>query len=327
MTDSTTDTAQQQQQQQQPVEESKESVNILLKTKRSLRCALFRPRGLPLILTAEVNDIHMECAPGGSSISMGAANVAVTGLSYTGPSPFVAVQMPRELQSGVYVARGFRGNSSSGQCSNRQQRSQRQKNGTAAGKNAAEQAKKKNQQEGANNAERCENQQQDNDQDGTQNPIVSSAPATRTSRTTADFDRASSRRRASIDLERTTGIAPRGSLVAPMDVDTTAEVAAAVGGYIRRTHRNLQRQNVNNVDEGEGMTAAPSMALDDDAEDEIVQDPLDAYNSDASEQRLAAIRNTIGGLRVVDIHGRDAAYDAGASRFAQQVAEETNSRP
>ena len=327
-TDSTTDTAQQQQQQQQPVEESKESVNILLKTKRSLRCALFRPRGLPLILTAEVNDIHMECAPGGSSISMGAANVAVTGLSYTGPSPFVAVQMPRELQSGVYVARGFRGNSSSGQCSsNRQQRSQRQKNGTAAGKNAAEQAKKKNQQEGANNAERCENQQQDNDQDGTQNPIVSSAPATRTSRTTADFDRASSRRRASIDLERTTGIAPRGSLVAPMDVDTTAEVAAAVGGYIRRTHRNLQRQNVNNVDEGEGMTAAPSMALDDDAEDEIVQDPLDAYNSDASEQRLAAIRNTIGGLRVVDIHGRDAAYDAGASRFAQQVAEETNSRP
>ena len=326
-TDSTTDTAQQQQQQQQPVEESKESVNILLKTKRSLRCALFRPRGLPLILTAEVNDIHMECAPGGSSISMGAANVAVTGLSYTGPSPFVAVQMPRELQSGVYVARGFRGNSSSGQCSNRQQRSQRQKYGTAAGKNAAEQAKKKNQQEGANNAERCENQQQDNDQDGTQNPIVSSAPATRTSRTTADFDRASSRRRASIDLERTTGIAPRGSLVAPMDVDTTAEVAAAVGGYIRRTHRNLQRQNVNNVDEGEGMTAAPSMALDDDAEDEIVQDPLDAYNSDASEQRLAAIRNTIGGLRVVDIHGRDAAYDAGASRFAQQVAEETNSRP
>ena len=327
MTDSTTDTAQQQQQQQQPVEESKESVNILLKTKRSLRCALFRPRGLPLILTAEVNDIHMECAPGGSSISMGAANVAVTGLSYTGPSPFVAVQMPRELQSGVYVARGFRGNSSSGQCSNRQQRSQRQKYGTAAGKNAAEQAKKKNQQEGANNAERCENQQQDNDQDGTQNPIVSSAPATRTSRTTADFDRASSRRRASIDLERTTGIAPRGSLVAPMDVDTTAEVAAAVGGYIRRTHRNLQRQNVINVDEGEGMTAAPSMALDDDAEDEIVQDPLDAYNSDASEQRLAAIRNTIGGLRVVDIHGRDAAYDAGASRFAQQVAEETNSRP
>ncbi len=326
-TDSTTDTAQQQQQQQQPVEESKESVNILLKTKRSLRCALFRPRGLPLILTAEVNDIHMECAPGGSSISMGAANVAVTGLSYTGPSPFVAVQMPRELQSGVYVARGFRGNSSSGQCSNRQQRSQRQKNGTAAGKNAAEQAKKKNQQEGANNAERCENQQQDNDQEGTQNPIVSSAPATRTSRTTADFDRASSRRRASIDLECTTGIAPRGSLVAPMDVDTTAEVAAAVGGYIRRTHRNLQRQNVNNVDEGEGMTAAPSMALDDDAEDEIVQDPLDAYNSDASEQRIAAIRNTIGGLRVVDIHGRDAAYDAGASRFAQQVAEETNSRP
>ena len=41
----------------------------------------------------------------------------------------------------------------------------------------------------------------------------------------------------------------------------------------------------------------------------------------------AAIRNTIGGLRVVDIHGRDAAYDAGASRFAQQVAEETSSRP
>ena len=75
------------------------------------------------------------------------------------------------------------------------------------------------------------------------------------------------------------------------------------------------------------MAAAPSMALDDDAEDEIVQDPLGAYNSDSSEQRLHAIRNTIGGLRVVDIHGRDAAYDAGASRFAQQVAEETNSRP
>ena len=50
----------------------------------------------------------------------------------------------------------------------------------------------------------------------------------------SSIDRASSRRRASIDLQRATGIAPRGRLVAPMDVDTTAEVAAAVGGYIRR---------------------------------------------------------------------------------------------
>ena len=108
--ESTKQQQQQQQQQQQPIEESKETVNILLKTKRSLRCALFRPRGLPLILTAEVSEHDMEPTPGGSSINMGAANIAVTWFSYTGPSPFVAVQMPSDLESGVYVARGFRGN-------------------------------------------------------------------------------------------------------------------------------------------------------------------------------------------------------------------------
>jgi len=305
--------------QQQPMEESKETVNILLKTKRSLRCALFRPRGLPLILTAEVNDIGLEHTPGSS---MGAANLAVTGLSYTGPSPFVAVQMPRDLQSGVYVARGFRGNFNS--VHNQQQQ-----------RNAAEQAatKKKKQQEEANNRNKSEennseNQLLDNidNEDGTQN-MVSSAPTTRTSRTMTDFDRAASRRRASIDLERTTGIAPRGRLVAPMDVDTTAEVAAAVGGYIRRTQRNNQRQNVGNMDGREGLAPSPADVDINDGDIEIVEDPLDGYDATAAEQRLAAIRNTIGGLRVVDIHGRDAAYDAGASRFAQQVAEETSSRP
>jgi len=305
--------------QQQPMEESKETVNILLKTKRSLRCALFRPRGLPLILTAEVNDIGLEHTPGSS---MGAANLAVTGLSYTGPSPFVAVQMPRDLQSGVYVARGFRGNFNS--VHNQQQQ-----------RNTAEQAatKKKKLQEDANNRNKCEennseNQLLDNidNEDGTQN-MVSSAPTTRTSRTMTDFDRAASRRRASIDLERTTGIAPRGRLVAPMDVDTTAEVAAAVGGYIRRTQRNNQRQNVGNTDGREGLAPSPADVDINDGDIEIVEDTLDGYDAAAAEQRLAAIRNTIGGLRVVDIHGRDAAYDAGASRFAQQVAEETSSRP
>ena len=110
-----------------------------------------------------------------------------------------------------------------------------------------------------------------------------------------------------------------------MDVDTTAEVAAAVGGYIRRTHRNVQGQDNVDMDGREG--TAPSLAGADttDGDVEIVEDVHDAYNADAGEQRLAAIRNTIGGLRVVDIHGRDAAYDAGASRFAQQVAEETSS--
>ena len=65
---------------------------------------------------------------------------------------------------------------------------------------------------------------------------------------------------------------------------------------------------------------APSLAGADttDGDVEIVEDVHDAYNADAGERRLAAIRNTIGGLRVVDIHGRDAAYDAGASRFASQ---------
>lgn len=112
-----------------------------------------------------------------------------------------------------------------------------------------------------------------------------------------------------------------------MDVDTTAEVAAAVGGYIRRTHRNVQGQDNVDMDGREG--TAPSLAGADttDGDVEIVEDVHDAYNADAGERRLAAIRNTIGGLRVVDIHGRDAAYDAGASRFAQQVAEETSSRP
>jgi activator-of-BECN1-regulated-autophagy protein 1 len=305
--------------QQQPMEESKETVNILLKTKRSLRCALFRPRGLPLILTAEVNDIGLEHTPGSS---MGAANLAVTGLSYTGPSPFVAVQMPRDLQSGVYVARGFRGNFNSVHNQQRQ-------------RNAAEQAatKKKKQQEEANNRNKSEennseNQLLDNinNEDGTQN-VVSSAPTTRTSRTMTDFDRAASRRRASIDLERTTGIAPRGRLVAPMDVDTTAEVAAAVGGYIRRTQRNNQRQNVGNMDGREGLAPSPADVDINDGDIGIVEDPLDRYDATSAEQRLAAIRNTIGGLRVVDIHGRDAAYDAGASRFALQVAEETSSRP
>ena len=305
--------------QQQPMEESKETVNILLKTKRSLRCALFRPRGLPLILTAEVNDIGLEHTPGSS---MGAANLAVTGLSYTGPSPFVAVQMPRDLQSGVYVARGFRGNFNS--VHNQQQQ-----------RNAAEQAatKKKKQQEEANNRNKSEENKSENqlldnidNEDGTQN-MVSSAPTTRTSRTMTDFDRAASRRRASIDLERTTGIAPRGRLVAPMDVDTTAEVAAAVGGYIRRTQRINQRQNVGNMDGREGPAPSPADVDINDGDIEIVEDPHDGYDATASEQRLAAIRNTIGGLRVVDIHGRDAAYDAGASRFAQQVAEETSSRP
>ena len=316
---------QQQQQQQQPIEESKETVNILLKTKRSLRCALFRPRGLPLILTAEVSEHDMEPTPGGSSTNMGAANIAVTGLSYTGPSPFVAVQMPRDLQSGVYVARGFRGNF------NRWPNIQQQRN--AAGQVAG--AKKKKEREEAsknNNAEEREEKirellQKDtnNNQDGTQN-MVSSAPTTQTTRTITYFDRASSRRRASIDLERAP-VFLRGRLVAPMDVDTTAEVAAAVGGYIRRTHRNVQRQNNVDMDGREG--TAPSLAGTDtnDGDVEIVEDAHDAYNADAGEQRLAAIRNTIGGLRVVDIHGRDAAYDAGASRFAQQVAEETSSRP
>ena len=118
-------------------------MNILLKTKRNqlkrvrIYCALFRPRGLPLILTAEVSDIHMEHTPGGSSI-MG-ANIAVTGLSYTGPSPFVAVQMPRDLQSGVYVARGFRGNFNSDLNQLRYR--------NAAGQVAA--AKKKKEREGA----------------------------------------------------------------------------------------------------------------------------------------------------------------------------------
>ena len=323
-TPESTQQQQQQQQQQQPIEESKETVNILLKTKRSLRCALFRPRGLPLILTAEVSEHDMEPTPGGSSINMGAANIAVTGLSYTGPSPFVAVQMPSDLESGVYVARGFRGNFNS----DLNQLRYRNAAGQVAG------AKKKKEREEAsknNDAEEREEkirelfQKDTNNQDGTQN-IVSSAPTTRTNRTITDFDRASSRRRASIDHERAP-VFLRGRLVAPMDVDTTAEVAAAVGGYIRRTHRNVQGQDNVDMDGREG--TAPSLAGADttDGDVEIVEDVHDAYNADAGEQRLAAIRNTIGGLRVVDIHGRDAAYDAGASRFAQQVAEETSSRP
>ena len=323
-TPESTQQQQQQQQQQQPIEESKETVNILLKTKRSLRCALFRPRGLPLILTAEVSEHDMEPTPGGSSINMGAANIAVTGLSYTGPSPFVAVQMPSDLESGVYVARGFRGNFNS----DLNQLRYRNAAGQVAG------AKKKKEREEAsknNDAEEREEkirelfQKDTNNQDGTQN-IVSSAPTTRTNRTITDFDRASSRRRASIDLERAP-VFLRGRLVAPMDVDTTAEVAAAVGGYIRRTHRNVQGQDNVEMDGREG--TAPSLADADttDGNVNIDEDVHDAYNADAGEQRLAAIRNTIGGLRVVDIHGRDAAYDAGASRFAQQVAEETSSRP
>ena len=322
-TPESTQQQQQQQQQQQPIEESKETVNILLKTKRSLRCALFRPRGLPLILTAEVSEHDMEPTPGGSSINMGAANIAVTGLSYTGPSPFVAVQMPSDLESGVYVARGFRGNFNS-------DLNQLRHRNFAAGQAAAAKMKKEREEASKNNdaEESYENRLQkdtNNNQDGTQN-IVSSAPTTRTNRTITDFDRASSRRRASIDLERAP-VFLRGRLLAPMDVDTTAEVAAAVGGYIRRTHRNVQGQNNVDMDGREG--TAPSLAGADttDGDVEIVEDVHDAYNADAGEQRLAAIRNTIGGLRVVDIHGRDAAYDAGASRFAQQVAEETSSRP
>ena len=322
-TPESTQQQQQQQQQQQPIEESKETVNILLKTKRSLRCALFRPRGLPLILTAEVSEHDMEPTPGGSAINMGAANIAVTGLSYTGPSPFVAVQMPSDLESGVYVARGFRGNSNS-------DLNQLRHRNFAAGQAAAAKMKKEREEASKNNdaEESYENRLQkdtNNNQDGTQN-IVSSAPTTRTNRTITDFDRASSRRRASIDLERAP-VFLRGRLVAPMDVDTTAEVAAAVGGYIRRTHRNVQGQDNVEMDGREG--TAPSLADADttDGNVEIVEDVHDAYNADAGEQRLAAIRNTIGGLRVVDIHGRDAAYDAGASRFAQQVAEETSSRP
>ena len=322
-TPESTQQQQQQQQQQQPIEESKETVNILLKTKRSLRCALFRPRGLPLILTAEVSEHDMEPTPGGSAINMGAANIAVTGLSYTGPSPFVAVQMPSDLESGVYVARGFRGNFNS-------DLNQLRHRNFAAGQAAAAKMKKEREEASKNNdaEESYENRLQkdtNNNQDGTQN-IVSSAPTTRTNRTITDFDRASSRRRASIDLERAP-VFLRGRLVAPMDVDTTAEVAAAVGGYIRRTHRNVQGQDNVEMDGREG--TAPSLADADttDGNVEIVEDVHDAYNADAGEQRLAAIRNTIGGLRVVDIHGRDAAYDAGASRFAQQVAEETSSRP
>ena len=321
-TPESTQQQQQQQQQQQPIEESKETVNILLKTKRSLRCALFRPRGLPLILTAEVSEHDMEPTPGGSSINMGAANIAVTGLSYTGPSPFVAVQMPSDLESGVYVARGFRGNFNSDLNQLRYR--------NAAGQVAGAKKKKEREEASKNNdaEESYENRLQkdtNNNQDGTQN-IVSSAPTTRTNRTITDFDRASSRRRASIDHERAP-VFLRGRLVAPMDVDTTAEVAAAVGGYIRRTHRNVQGQDNVDMDGREG--TAPSLAGADttDGDVEIVEDVHDAYNADAGEQRLAAIRNTIGGLRVVDIHGRDAAYDAGASRFAQQVAEETSSRP
>jgi hypothetical protein len=134
---------QQQQQQQQPIEESKETVNILLKTKRSLRCALFRPRGLPLILTAEVSD-DMEPTPGGSAINMGAANIAVTGLSYTGPSPFVAVQMPSDLESGVYVARGFRGNFNS-------DLNQLRHRNFAAGQAAAAKMKKEREEASKNN--------------------------------------------------------------------------------------------------------------------------------------------------------------------------------
>ncbi|CAL6283117.1 unnamed protein product [Bathycoccus prasinos] len=324
-TPESTQQQQQQQQQQQPIEESKETVNILLKTKRSLRCALFRPRGLPLILTAEVSEHDMEPTPGGSSINMGAANIAVTGLSYTGPSPFVAVQMPSDLESGVYVARGFRGNFNS----DLNQLRYRNAAGQVAG------AKKKKEREEAsknNDAEEREEkirelfQKDTNNQDGTQN-IVSSAPTTRTNRTIPDFDRASSRRRASIDLERAP-VFLRGRLLAPMDVDTTAEVAAAVGGYIRRTHRNVQGQDNVDMDGREG--TAPSLAGADttDGDVEIVEDVHDAYNADAGERRLSPRFETPSAVfAVVDIHGRDAAYDAGASRFAQQVAEETSSRP
>ncbi|CAL6282191.1 unnamed protein product [Bathycoccus prasinos] len=288
-TPESTQQQQQQQQQQQPIEESKETVNILLKTKRSLRCALFRPRGLPLILTAEVSEHDMEPTPGGSSINMGAANIAVTGLSYTGPSPFVAVQMPSDLESGVYVARGFRGNFNS----DLNQLRYRNAAGQVAG------AKKKKEREEAsknNDAEEREEkirelfQKDTNNQDGTQN-IVSSAPTTRTNRTIPDFDRASSRRRASIDLERAP-VFLRGRLLAPMDVDTTAEVAGGGG-----------RDNVD-MDGREG--TAPSLAGADttDGDVEIVEDVHDAYNADAGERRLARFETP-----------------------SAQVAEETSSRP
>ena len=251
----------------------------------------------------------MEPTTGGSSINMGAANIAVTGLSYTGPSPFVAVQMPRDLQSGVYVARGFRGNFNSDLNQLRHRNAARQA-AAAKKKKEREEASKNNDAEEREEKIRellqkyTNNDDGDDDaeflnflknQDGTQN-IVSSAPTTRTNRTITDFDRASSRRRASIDLERAP-VFLRGRLLAPMDVDTTAEVAAAVGGYIRRTHRNVQGQNNVDIDGREG--TAPSLAGADttDGDVEIVEDVHDAYNADAGEQRLAAIRNTIGGLR------------------------------
>ena len=69
---------------------------------------------------------------------------------------------------------------------------------------------------------------------------------------------------------------------------------------------------------------APSLAGADttDGDVEIVEDVHDAYNVDAGERRLPRSKHHRG--LAVDIHGRDAAYDAGASRFAQQVAEETS---
>ena len=200
----------------------------------------------------------MEPTTGGSSSNMGAANIAVTGLSYTGPSPFVAVQMPRDLQQqGVRRAEVFAG-AATAVLINRHRNAARQA-AAAKKKKEREEASKNNDAEEREEKIRellqkyTNNDDGDDDaeflnflknQDGTQN-IVSSAPTTRTNRTIADFDRASSRRRASIDLERAP-VFLRGRLLAPMDVDTTAEVAAAVGGYIRRTHRNVQRQN--NVD-------------------------------------------------------------------------------
>ena len=352
-------------------EEDKENLNILLRTRRSLRCALFRPRGLPLILTAEVNDIGGDI----HNAPTGTANVAVTGLSYTGPSPFVAVQMPEDLQSGVYVARGFRGKKggkkfySGGGGKNKKMVT----TGTTSNNAPIEEDNEKMKSttmSGTNNNNNNNNNTNSNNQEVMKEAIdnneewehalersafAPSVPRRNSIERRSSIDRASSRRRASIDLQRATGIAPRGRLVAPMDVDTTAEVAAAVGGYIRRrvqrfSDNSFRREGRNNDFEGDfepGFGVAfgnnePIYFTPEINNNNEVDPENNNQNVGGGRGRRAGdieeygnrepiagerVRNTIGGLRVVDIHGRDAAYDAGASRYAQQVAEETNSRP